>query len=201
MTIKYVMKNSICHLSSLLIFILLSSNHLPGQEAPPKWRLVANIQDAYRVNYLLPHGAESNYPHHTGWSLGLDRSLFIKNNWDLRLGLSFTKQNVIWSNNRYWNLFEKPIAKRDNQYFAAFPISLNSTRGRKLNTFFQIEPTFNLKDGSDNFVNFLPGLDFRLNNHSKLFFSHGLQIRNFFIPRNNETNWHSQLGLKINLNN
>ena len=149
--------------------------------------------------YALPFGAESNYPHHTGWSLGFDRSLLYKNNWNLRLGMSFTKQNVIWSNNRYWNLFEKPIARRDNQYFAAFPISLTSTRGRRLNTFFQIEPTFNLNNGSDNFVNFLPGIDYKLNRFSSVFFSHGLQVRNFFSTQRNQTNWHSQLGLKMSL--
>ncbi|MCB0669204.1 MAG: hypothetical protein KDC80_25450 [Saprospiraceae bacterium] len=193
------MKNYIYHLTCLLSLFLLSNVNLTAQEAPPKWRFVANIQDAYRVNYLLPYGSESNYPHQTGWSLGFDRSLLYKNNWNLRLGMSFTKQNEIWSNNRYWNLFEKPIAKRDNQYYAAFPISLNSTRGRKLNTFFQIEPTFNLNDRSDNFVNFLPGIEYKLNRFTSVFFSHGLQIRNFFTTQKNQTYWHSQLGLKMSI--
>ncbi|MBK8503220.1 MAG: hypothetical protein IPL46_13975 [Saprospiraceae bacterium] len=56
--------NRILNLLIITSTLFLFSD-LQAQENPSKWRFVANIQDAYRVGYLLPFGLESTYPHHT----------------------------------------------------------------------------------------------------------------------------------------
>lgn len=198
--------------TTITILIILITLNTYGQEEKSKWSLNFNYQND---SYLPRTGTEPSrafgVSSFRGWALSVDRTILQKKYIRLDAGIGLNRKNLIITDTRLNSPFKESVSRGKSQYYVMAPFTIKYTKSKKIQPFLSVTPAFEIfrskkmnnvshfhPSPGQNFLQIMPGAEFRISEQVKVFVGATFTNYNFFGQGRGKWSAGFQIGVKIN---